>query len=94
VKIGPLNGNPVVFDDTIYFLSCWSEAEAEFIESLLNSRIAHEFLQSMIHWDEKRPVTVEILKRLSIRRLAAVLGHEEDYVRFTESQELPLFAAL
>ncbi len=94
VKIGPLNGTPVVFDDTIYFLPCWSEAEAELIESLLNSKPAHEFFQSMIHWDEKRPVTVEILKRLSIQRLAVMLGHEEDYARFTERQELPLFAAL
>jgi hypothetical protein len=94
VKIGPLNGTPVVFDDTIYFLPCWSEAEAEFIVSLLTSRPAHEFLQSMIHWDEKRPVTVEILKRLSIQRLAAAQGREEDYVHFTEREELPLFATL
>jgi hypothetical protein len=94
VKIGPVNGKPVVFDDTIYFLPCWSEAEAEFIDSLLRSEPAQAFLQSMIHWDEKRPVTVEILKRLSIQKLAAMLGREEDYFRFAECQEQPLFAAL
>jgi hypothetical protein len=94
VKVGPIDDKAAVFDDTIYFLPCWSEAEAEFIESLLNSRPAHEFFQSMIHWDEKRPVTVEILKRLSIQKLAALLGHEVDYVRFTECRELPLFATL
>jgi hypothetical protein len=38
----------------------------------------------MIHWDEKRPVTVEILKRLSIRKLAEMLGRENEYSRFTE----------
>jgi methylase of polypeptide subunit release factors len=94
VKIGPVNGKPVVFDDTIYFLPCWSEAEADFLESLLCSQPAQAFLESMIHWDEKRPITVEILKRLSIQKLAALLGRDEEYARFTDCQELPLFAAL
>ncbi len=94
VKIGPIEDTPVVFDDTIYFLPCWSEAEADFIESLLCSKLAQEFLQSMIHWDEKRPVTAEVLKRISIQKLAAMLGREEDYIRYTECQELPLFATL
>ncbi len=94
VKIGPVNEKPVVFDDTVYFLPCWSEAEAEFIHSLLHSEAAQAFFQSMIHWDEKRPITVEILKRLSIQKLAAMLGCEEEYSRFTGCQEMPLFAAL
>jgi len=93
VKIGPVNGKPVVFDDTIYFLPCGSEAEAEFIDSLFRSEPAQAFLQSMIHWDEKRPITVEVLKRLSIRKLAAVFGREEEYARYTECHALPLFAA-
>jgi hypothetical protein len=91
-KIGPVNGKPVVFDDTIYFLPCWSEEEADFINSLFRSEPAQAFLQSMTHWDEKRPVTVEILKRLSIQKLAAMLGREEEYARYTECQALPLFA--
>ncbi len=91
VKVGPLDGRPVVFDDTIYFLPCWSEEEAAFVETLLHSDAAEAFLHSMIHWDEKRPITVEILKRLSIRKLAARLGRELDYFRFTDPKELPLF---
>jgi hypothetical protein len=79
VKVGPVRGRPVVFDDTIYFLPCWSEEEACFIEALLCSEPAQGFLHSMIHWDEKRPITVEILSRLSIRKLAAMLGREQDY---------------
>lgn len=92
VKIGPVDGKPVVFDDTIYFLPCWSEEEACFVEGLLHSEVAEAFLNSMIHWDEKRPITVEILKRLSIRKLAAMLGREQDYFRFTDSRDLPLLA--
>jgi len=92
VKIGPVDGKPVVLDDTIYFLPCWSEKEACFVEGLLHSEAAEAFLNSMIHWDEKRPITVEILKRLSIRKLAAMLGREQDYFRFTDSKDLPLLA--
>jgi methylase of polypeptide subunit release factors len=83
VKVGPVDDKPVVFDDTIYFLSCASKDEALFLESLLLSDEAQSFLSSMIHWDEKRPITVDVLKRLSIRKLAAALGRESDYRLYT-----------
>ncbi len=85
VKVGPVKGRPVVFDDTVYFLPCWSEEEACFIEDLLRSEPAQGFLHSMIHWDEKRPITVEILRRLSIHKLAALLGRERDYTQLAAS---------
>lgn len=90
-KVGPLDGKPVVFDDTIYFLACWSEAEADFLKCLLQSEPAMEFLHSMIHWDEKRPITVEILKCLNIRNLSRMLGREREYRHFTDSREVTLF---
>ena len=83
VKVGPFSERPVVFDDTVYFLPCWSEDEASFIESLLMSDHSQEFFGSMVHWDEKRPITVELLKRLSIRTLAEALGREREYALFT-----------
>jgi hypothetical protein len=82
VKVGPLGGRPVVFDDTVYLLPCWSEDEASFLAELLDSEPARAFLHSMIHWDEKRPITAEILRRLSIQRLAVLLERESDYWRF------------
>jgi hypothetical protein len=90
VKVGPVDERPVVFDDTIYFLPCWSEEEATFIEELLASEQAREFFHSMVHWDEKRPITIDVLKRLSIRNLALAVGRERDYARFTALQDLPL----
>jgi hypothetical protein len=91
VKIGPVDGKPVVLDDTVYFLPCWSEKEASFIETLLHSDAAREFFHSMVHWDEKRPITVDILKRLSIGKLAAMMGREYEYDCFTETKnDLPL----
>jgi methylase of polypeptide subunit release factors len=89
VKVGPVHDKPVVFDDTIYFLPCGSADEAQFLESLLNSGDAQTFLASMIHWEEKRPVTVDILKRLSIRKLSAALGREKDYRRFATPTDPP-----
>lgn len=84
VKVGPENGRPVVFDDTVYFLPSWSEEEADFIMELLNSAPAREFYESMINWDEKRPITVEILKRLSLEKVAAVLEKQDSYSRFVD----------
>jgi hypothetical protein len=93
VKVGPVDGRPVVFDDTVYFLPCWSEEEASFVEALLRSKAAQAFYLSMIHWGEKRPITVDVLKRLSIQKLSAMLGREQDYDRFTGPRNLPLFSA-
>lgn len=92
LKVGPLDARPVMLDDTIYFLPCWSEEEADFLEALLRSPMAEEFYRSMIHWDEKRPITVDILKRLSISKLAAELGRADEYDFFTRQKDLPLFA--
>ncbi len=94
VRIGSVNGRPVVFDDTIYFLPCESEEEACFIEDLLCSEAAQAFLRSMIHWDDKRPITAEILKRLSIRKLAALLGRDQEYFDFTTFKDAPLLASI
>jgi hypothetical protein len=81
--VGPINAQPVVFDDTIYFLSCKSQDEAEFICELLNSAEAHAFLKSMIFWNDKRPITIDILKRLSLAKLACFLKCDEIYARYT-----------
>ena len=91
VRIAPVNGRPMVFDDTVYFLPCWSEEEACFIEGLLRSEAAHEFLDSMIYWNDKRPITVDVLKRLSINKLAATLGLQQEYSRFATAAAAELF---
>ncbi len=77
--VGLLDGKAVVFDDTVNFLSFDSEEEARFIYRLISSVPATEFLESMIFWDEKRPVTVEILRRLSLKEVARELGEIEQY---------------
>ena len=72
--VGPVNEKPVVLDDTCYFLPCRTESDALVLAALLNSNAAQGLLRSFLFWDEKRPVTIQVLADLNLGRLAA----EED----------------
>lgn len=80
--ISSIDERPAVFDDTVYFLPCWSEDESKFLAEILNSSVATEFLSSMIFWNDKRPITIDLLKRLNIKALAQELGRERDYLSY------------
>jgi hypothetical protein len=84
-RIGPVRGKPVVFDDTVYFLPCWSEAEARLVFELLTSNAAMSFYGSQIFWPDKRPITAEILRRLNIGALAEHVGVGERYKRIIDA---------
>lgn len=93
VSVGPTGAKPVVFDDTVYFLPCWSQEEAHFIESLLHSDEAQQFFRPMIHWTDKRAITVDILKRLSLRKLASALGRQAEFDLYQQAgRPAPLVA--
>ncbi len=97
VSVGPVDGRSVVFDDTVYFLPCWSEREAQFLEEILHSDSAAQFFNSMVHWTDKRPLTVDLLKRLSIKKLATALGRYAEYAEFTKMDAVQgefLFASM
>ncbi len=89
VVVPPIYEKPVVFDDTVYFLSCSSQQEAFFIACLLNSDLAQEFLNTMIFWEDKRPITIDILKRLNIQSLAQSLGSESEYLEIVKHKGVP-----
>lgn len=84
MKVGPIDNKPVVLDDTIYFLPCQSEREADFIISIVQSRPYLELMRSMIFNDEKRPITADLLKRLSIKKMAILLGLSDNYAAFNQ----------
>ena len=86
--VKPLDGKSVIFDDTVNFLSFETEAEAKFIFGLLTSNPSLEFLNSMIFWDEKRPITIDILKRLSLKAVARELGVLENYLQWAETVQI------
>ena len=78
--VGPLDGKAAVFDDTVNFLSFDTEDEARFVFSLVTSRPSQDVLNSMIFWDEKRPVTINILRRLSLKAVSKELDVLDQYL--------------
>ena len=72
----PCNGKPVVVDDTCYFVPCQTEREAQFVADLLNSELCQRFLRSLVFFDSKRPLTIDVLSRVDLKRVAEGLGLE------------------
>jgi hypothetical protein len=81
----------VVLDDTCYFLPCDTEQEAIQVLELLNSQPARGFLESLIFWDAKRPITVDILSRLNLKKLAESLASDHKLVYEQEPSQARLF---
>jgi len=77
--ISEYEGKPVVVDDTIYFMPFWSETEARLVCDLLNSEPSRQFFESMIFWSDKRPITIELLKRLDLRALSIAISRYDEY---------------
>jgi len=67
--IGTIADKPVIFDDTVYFLSFEDEKTAHKTFMLLTSQTAISFYSSLIFWDEKRPIKSKILNSLDLEIL-------------------------
>lgn len=78
-KIGCYEGKPIVVDDTCYMIGFDTEREADFVLSLLLSNVCQKFIQSIIFLDNKRPITVALLSRISLREVSKLLGLEREY---------------
>lgn len=85
--VGPYEGKPVVLDDTCYFVACGCCEEAGLLAELLNSRPASEFYNSMIFWDEKRPITLSLLRRLDLLAVARELDLDDSLNGFLRTPE-------
>lgn len=70
--IGSYNDKPIVLDDTLNFIPCESQEEAQHTAYLLNSPISKEFFEAFIFWDAKRPITIELLRCLNLFALDQV----------------------
>jgi hypothetical protein len=62
--VGPIEGKATVFDDTVYFISFDSEIAAKSALSYLQKNEVKAVLNSLIFWDDKRPVKTGILNTL------------------------------
>lgn len=77
--VGPYRGKPVVFDDTVNFITLENAEEARELADLLNSSTANVFYESFVFWDSKRPITVQLLKSLDIDGLLRESGKKRKY---------------
>ena len=64
--IGPRAGQPMMFDDTCYFLPCYSAAQAAVLTALCNDPITLAFLRSASFKSAKRPITKALLQRIDL----------------------------
>jgi hypothetical protein len=67
--VAPIDGQPVMFDDTVYYLSFDTEQEARQTLASIESKEGMRLLSSLIFWDEKRPIKTSILNVLDWSRL-------------------------
>lgn len=80
--IGPQNRKPIMVDDTCYFIPCKTRKEALFISQQLNSETCLKFLKSLIFFDAKRPVNIDILRRVDLRKLAELNGMKNEAINY------------
>jgi hypothetical protein len=88
VKVSPLQGRPVVLDDTCYFFPCQSERECNALYDLVQSEPARGFWSSLIFWDAKRPITAQILNLLDLASLARVTNMESETTRLLAERQV------
>jgi len=86
--VGSAGGKPVMVDDTCYFIPCDSKSEAEFFADLLNSKTAQRFISALVFTDAKRPVTIDVLRRIDLKKLAEHAGQEVMAVEYLSSPSL------
>ena len=76
--VGPEDGRPVIFDDTVYFLPCATRDEAAALAAALNGPRARRFFEARVFWDAKRPIQKSLLAALSLDALLRLEGAPGD----------------
>ena len=72
--IPPFEDKPVVLDDTCYFLSFDTREQAELIYQLMTSDTVSSFIESIVFFDDKRPITASLLNRINLEKVAEKEG--------------------
>ncbi len=65
----PVDGRPVMLDDTCYFIPCDSLEQATLIANVLNDQMCLNYIKSIVFLDAKRPITKKLLQRIHIPTL-------------------------
>jgi hypothetical protein len=91
----PVDGKPVMLDDTCYLVGFDSLGQAAVALGLLNSPPAQAFLKSIVFPDSKRPYTKEVLMRIDLQKVASLVSPKcvRDYLSKLEGAKLEFAAA-
>lgn len=80
--IGQHDNKSIMVDDTCYFIPCNSKKEATFIADQLNSEACLKFIKSLIFFDSKRPVNIDILGRIDLKKLSEFNGKLDEALNY------------
>lgn len=64
--VKPINGTPVVLDDTCYFIPFYNPTEVCLVKALLDSPSCSGLIRSLVFWDSKRPISKKLLSRINM----------------------------
>lgn len=80
--LAPVDGKPVMLDDTCYLLGFDTLGPAIVALALLNSQPVQDFLKSIVFPDSKRPYTKDLLMRIDLREVARLVSAVDvrDYI--------------
>lgn len=65
----PFNNKPIMLDDTCYLIGFDDIREAEIYYNQLNSEVVFNYIDSLVFWDSKRPINVDVLKTVDIDKI-------------------------
>ena len=88
--VGPIENRPVVFDDTCYHLSFDRQEAAQLAAEMLNADCSRALLAALVFWDSKRPITVDTLQRIDLRKVARHLGVADPFDVGSRGAALPV----
>lgn len=83
--VGSALNKPIMVDDTSNFIPCNSFAEAKFFAELLNSDICQKFISALIFSDAKRPLTIDVLRRVDLKKIAEYAELEGKAIEYLSS---------
>ena len=75
--VGPVDGRPVMLDDTCYLLPCASAIEAAVLCALCHDPTTLEIIGALSFADAKRPVTKGLLQRIDLSAILNQADHGE-----------------
>ena len=90
--IEPIEGKPVVFDDTCYFLPAFSKEEAILYFLLLSHPLVVKVIDLLIYREAKRPVTKQLLQQVDLYQVCNQIEFEfirEKLSTFDKSINVP-----